>query len=223
MKTMQEKCELFLDLLPLEITHEFQDKYCPNQVYYVYSKKDPESFVKNVMEFSESHQDNSRFQALVRKHLGSPVVQEQSFVEKTESTAANQSILSAETPLNRIEPKELTSQQFKSKAVNYFSRKIPAYPCSEDELRRSIEDKLFSRPQNHDRYTRLTQEEKQFIVRYAGFSQRERDVFRLKSRRTYKNYRHIGMELSCSRSTIKQLAVRVDNRIRHMLDNWKSK
>lgn len=82
---------------------------------------------------------------------------------------------------------------------------------------RSIRNKLFDKPMTHDRYTRLTADEKRYILRNAGLSRKEREVFEEKCGKEYYSYKEIAYRRKMSLSLVKQRAVRIDTLIRKMV------
>lgn len=230
MKTLLEKCDSFLDALPYEFYREFVDKYCNGQMYNLFMKKMPDEFIKCVLLFSMNHMDNDHFQDAAARHIGSPVVRTGLITGKKPKiiiTRENELIVEnkpASVPkkppephnLENIKPSELKTELRHKTHGQLFS---PVHVHSNDELRRSIAYKLFSEPRDHDRYTRLTPEEKRFILRYAGLSKKERDVFEEKCDRHYFPYRKISNRLGISESLVKKRAVRIDEHIRRMLEN----
>lgn len=230
MKTLLEKCDSFLDALPYDFYREFVDKYCNGQMYNSFMKRMPDEFVKSVLQFSMNHMDNDHFQDKATRHIGSTEVRTGLITDKkaeTIITGENELIVKNKTAsipqkspephnLENIKPSELKSEPRHKTHGQLFS---PVHVHSDDELRRSIGRKLFSEPRDHDRYTRLTSEEKRFILRYAGLSKKERDIFEEKCDKNYFPYRKIATRLRISESLVKKRAVRIDEHIRRMLEN----
>ena len=225
MKSLKDKCDAFLDAIPYELVQEFQQKYCCREAYYSFAKNDRENYIKSVLQFSQSHVENSYFQYLAKCYLGSPEVREtlllnmlnENNVPAVPAQHASKSVESekiigsnhTDRPELKPEPRHKTHGQL-------FG---PVMVHSDDDLRKSIDHKLYGEPRDHDRYTRLTPEEKRFILRYAGLSKKERVVFEEKCDRRYFPYREIARRLGVSESLIKKRAVQIDKRISNMLEN----
>lgn len=225
MKSLKDKCDDFLDVIPYELVKEFEQKYCCGAAYYSFPKNDLEKYIKNVLEFSQSHGENRHFQYLVKQHLGSPEDREKflSNMLKENNVPAvsvqhvSKSNESEKKPgSNHIDRPELKPEPRHKTHGKLFG---PVMVHTDDELRKSIARKLFGEPRDHDRYTRLTPEEKRFILRYAGLSKREREVFELKCDKRYFPYREIASRLCVSESLIKKRSVRIDEQISNMLEN----
>ena len=224
MKTLLEKCESFMDAIPWELADEFEQKYCRGEKYYYFLKTNPDEFIRKVVAFSLTHKDNSYFQAKAVQHVGSETVRMGFLSDKKAANRPSAAIRSSA----ESEPHARVRQQvtFPSESPVKDDQKkgthgqlfTPYRTHTDGELRESIKEKLFSSPSDHDRYTRLTTEEKRYILRYAGLSATEREVFDMKSRKEYLSYGEIAAMLSLSISAIKKRAVKVDQRILRLLD-----
>lgn len=230
MKTLLEKCESFLDAIPLELVHEFENKYCPGQMYHQFMIKMPDEFVQSALNFSMSHMDNTYFQSAAIHHLGSLKVRTGLLSDKkAETITANKNgpngvrkpvpVQQKTTGSCRFEPNKPSEPDPEPRHKTHSQLFGPVCVHTDDELRKSIARKLFGELRNHDRYTRLTPEEKRLILRYAGLSKKERDIFEEKCDRHYFPYWKIANRLGVSESLIKKRAVRIDEQIRRMLEN----
>ena len=220
MKTPDEKCELFLDALPIEFTYEFEEKYCHGEKYFSYAKTHPTDFVKAAIDFSFAHKDNPYFQGKANHHLGAESVRTEMLGQNStikEEKLAQKSSESVKGPdKERLQPPEMhprPSQKRETRSQPYSSQ----MPRNELELQKSIEWKLFGMPPAHDSYTRLTAEEIQYIIQNFGLSQKERDIFLLKCGKRYMPYWEIGNRLNISESTVKKRAARIDELIKAFL------
>ena len=220
MKTPDEKCELFLDAIPLDLAYEFEGKYCHGEKYYSYAKTHPADFVKAAIGFSFSHKDNPYFQGKANQHLGTEsdraemLGQNGTIKEEKSGIKSSEAVKEPDKAyMQPQEPHPQPSQQRVTQSQIYS----PHRPRTEEELQKSIARKLFGIYQTHDRYTRLTAEEIQYIVQNVGLSKRERDVFLLKCGKRYLTYMEIGDKLDITESTVKKRAIHIDKMIKAFL------
>ena len=229
-KTPCEKCEDFLDRLHIDFVREFQDRYCPGKAYYVFSVNNPEEFVRNVLEYAQTHKDDDLFQSAAKRHLGLSEVRSellpgekiQDSKQKDDNQDKKTDKSARESSVSKKQNSAGTGEPFFTMAQNrqrYYSSAVqPEKQNSDEDIRRNIRFKLFQKPLDHDRYTRLTKEEKRFILQNSGLSKRERDVFKEKSSNQYLTYKEIAVRLNVSESRIKQIAVKIDKQILFMLE-----
>ena len=228
MKTLKDKCDAFLDAIPYELVNEFQQKYCHRNAYYFFAKNDPDEYIRSVFDFSQLHQENEYFQYLVKCYLGSLDAQKTFLSGKSDGdnaiAGATPHSLKSTGPRKKIEPKYSEQSELKPEPQKKTHGKLfgSVLVHTDEELRKSIGHKLFGVPRDHDRYTRLTTEEKRFILRYAGLSKKEREVFEEKCDRHYFPYHKIAIRLGVSESLVKKRAVSIDKQIRYMLDSLSS-
>lgn len=217
MNELIERCKSFMDAIPLGFTHEFENEYCDGQPYYFYVKENPKAFAENVIKFSLRHKDTPYFQSAAVRHLGPESVRSELLTKQNEPMIQN----TKEQPVKpeQHEKKEKVNPQIQSKNKTHGQLFSPVQPHTDEENRKNIRYKLFTRPQSHDRYTRLTTEERRFILRNAGLSTKERKVFDMKCDRKYYKYKDIAILYGFSESWVKQISIRIDKHIRHMLDN----
>lgn len=224
MTDLLDKCEKFLDSIPLDFQHEFESKYCNGSMFYSQVKQAPDQFVKNVLEFADNHKEHSYFQSAVLRHLGSPEVRKGYLEKKVSEDSQNEPVknkLAVSEPVQNTSFSPYHSQQ---KQPNNTVEKVqkrripkPAILHTEKELKESIKSKLLCFPRCHDRFGRLTSEEKKFILKNTAFTKRERKVFDYKCREF--SYRQISHEMRFSESTIKQLATRIDHQIEMLINS----
>ena len=86
---------------------------------------------------------------------------------------------------------------------------------NENGLKASIEHKLLKRPQYHDRFQMLNDQEVIYLRQNAGFSKKEEMVFLMRCKGL--NLISIAFESNYSLSQIKKISARVNNKIRWIL------
>ena len=218
MKTPVEKCDCFLDAVPLEFTYEFEEKYCPGNKYYGYLKFDPEGFVRDVVKFSFSHKDNQLFQSCAQHHLGPEMNREENILGK--KTAVIQEIQNQGENNSQEPVQKKTKAAQNPRLMDKPGRKkyiIPEKNYTEADLQGSICEKLFTGPRSHSRYGRLSDPEKRYILKNAGFTKREREVFKAKCGED--PYSKIAEKLGISVPTVKLAAVNIDHLIANLIND----
>lgn len=84
-----------------------------------------------------------------------------------------------------------------------------------DSLKASIKHKLLKRPQYHDRFQMLINQEVSYLLQNAGFTTKEEMIFRMRCKGL--NLINIAYETNYSLSQIKKISVRVNNKIARIL------
>lgn len=209
-------CVGFIEKIPFILQKEFEEKFCEGNFYEYYAETNPDSFVKSAVQYALTENQNIFFQDALKRYFGS-VEELSAMVTMTEPVRNKDAAVQ-----NKIEPgqkKKILSQSKEKQPIksNLVQKSYTNGTQKADKMKESIVFKLYELPQTHDRYTRLTTEEIQYIVQNAGLSKREREVFLLKCGKRYLPYWEIGDKLNVSESTVKKRAIQIDKMIKAFL------